>query len=132
VNTELSFLTSDDVLGIHDDMIAQYGGSAGTRDKALLESAIAQPMSTFGGEYLYTDIASMAAAYLFGITKNHAFVDGNKRTGSAVALVFLEINGYSFRARRDEELAEITERIAASEATVDELITFLRDRIIEQ
>jgi death-on-curing protein len=131
VSDALIFLTADDVVEIHDDLIASYGGAAGTRDMGLLESAIAQPQSTFGGEFLHKDIASMAAAYLFSITKNHAFVDGNKRTGAAVAIIFLKINGCQFQAAHDEELAEMTERIAAGQATVDELTTFLRDRIVE-
>jgi death-on-curing protein len=113
-------------------MIDMFGGSAGVRDIALLESALAQPRATFAGDFLHKDIASMAAAYLFSNTKNHPFIDGNKRAGASAAIMFLELNGFELEIRRDEELAEMTERIAASEATVDELVVFLRDRIVEQ
>ena len=73
----------------------------------------------------------MAAAYLFGITKNHPFLDGNKRAGAGAAVVFLELNGYELRTTHDEELAEITERIAASQATREELDQFFRERAVE-
>ena len=125
------FLSFDEAIRIHSRMIDMFGGSAGVRDISLLESALAQPQATFAGEFLYKDIASMAAAYLFGITKNHPFVDGNKRAGATAAVVFLELNGFELDIRREEELAEITERIAASQATIEELISFFRERISE-
>jgi death-on-curing protein len=125
------FLTLDQVLRIHSHMVELFGGADGIRDLPLLESALAQPAATFGGEYLLKDIALMAAAYLFGITKNHPFIDGNKRTGAAAATVFLELNGYELQTTHDEELAEITERIAASQATREELDQFFRERAIE-
>jgi death-on-curing protein len=87
------FLTTDDVLAFHDLHLQRYGGSAGTRDIGLLESAVSQAKAGFGGQYLHEDLAAMAAAYLFSIVKNHPFVDGNKRTGLASALTFLDLNG---------------------------------------
>lgn len=83
-----------DVLTIHAAVLAQHGGSAGLRDRALLESAIAAPQATFGGEPLITDPVEVAAAYLFYLCRNHPFVDGNKRAALAVCLVFLRINGF--------------------------------------
>ena len=83
------FLTLDDVIEIHGEMIARYGGSDGIRDKGLLESAVATPQASFGGDYVHTDVFEMAAAYLFHIVKNHPFIDGNKRTGAMAAFVFL-------------------------------------------
>ena len=87
------FLTLDEVLSLHEDQIRRFGGSYGVRDVALLESAIGSAAATFGGEFLHASIFEMAAAYLYGICKNHAFVDGNKRTAVAAALIFLDMNG---------------------------------------
>src|SRR5437879_5621549 len=87
------FLTVADILGLHERLIEVYGGQPGVRDHGLLESAVAMPQFTFGGAPLHDDIFSMAAAYLFHIVKNHPFLDGNKRAGTAAAIVFLELNG---------------------------------------
>lgn len=86
------FLTVDDVLQIHLDQIARYGGREGILDLTLIESAIAQPCATYCGQFLHEDIAAMAAAYLFHLAKNHGFEDGNKRVGATAAMVFLEMN----------------------------------------
>lgn len=87
------FLTLEEVLEIHRDEIERYGGMLGVRDNGLLESAVAAPQAGFGGHYLHGDLCEMAAAYLFHIGQNHPFLDGNKRVGSATALVFLTMNG---------------------------------------
>lgn len=87
------FLTVDDVLAIHQLVIARAGSSAGVRDKNLLESAVLHPQVFVFGQYLYTDVFRMDAAYCFHIIKNHPFVDGNKRTGILTAITFLEKNG---------------------------------------
>ncbi len=89
---ELLFLTLDEVLEIHEQQIELYGGSHGVRDLGALESAIAMPQATFGGEYLHPTTAAMAAAYLFHITQNHPFIDGNKRAGANAAITFLHLN----------------------------------------
>ncbi len=94
------FLTVDLVLQIHQDQITRYGGSPGVRDRRLLESAVAAPAMTFGGQFLNEGLFQMAAVYLFGLVMNHAFVDGNKRVGTAAALGFLHLNG--IRIREDE------------------------------
>jgi death-on-curing protein len=86
-------LTVDDVLALHAAQLTRYGGAAGLRDLALLESAVAQPQASFGGTWLHPDLWSMAAAYLYHLVQNHPFVDGNKRTGLLSALVFLALNG---------------------------------------
>jgi death-on-curing protein len=91
VNPE--FLDVDDVLEIHAGQLAEHGGSEGLRDKALLESAVAQPMATFSGQFLNEDIFIMAAL-LISIVKNHSFIDGNKRTALLAALTFLDLNGH--------------------------------------
>lgn len=87
------FLGLDEVLEIHHDQITRYGGSEGIRDLGLLQSALAMPQAGAGNQYFHADLFEMAAAYLFHIVKNHPFVDANKRTGVATALVFLDMNG---------------------------------------
>ena len=92
------FLGLDEVIEIHRDQIERYGGHPGVRDLELLKSAVAMPSAGLGEDYLHTDIYEMAAAYLFHIIRNHPFVDGNKRTGAVVAVVFLMINGIELHA----------------------------------
>jgi len=91
--TELRFLTYDEVLYLHDDQLARYGGLAGIRDDRQLRSACAMPEAGFGDEYLHKGLFEMAAAYAFHIAEGQAFVDGNKRTGLAAAVGFLYLNG---------------------------------------
>ena len=87
------FLTMIDVINLHAKLIRDFGGLNGIRDQGLLESAVFQAQVVLFNEYVCVDIYEMAAAYCFHIIKNHAFVDGNKRTGIAAALLFLELNG---------------------------------------
>jgi death-on-curing protein len=87
------FLSLEDVLEIHAQQLAEYGGSPGVRSMALLESAVMTPQASFDGEYVHKDVFEMAAAYAFHIAENQPLVDGNKRTGLAAALVFLWDNG---------------------------------------
>jgi death-on-curing protein len=119
------FLTLDDVLDSHAAQIATHGDSEGIRDQGLLESAVAQPMGMFGGQYLHADIFEMAAAYLFHLVNNHPFVDGNKRTGLEAALVFLEINGHSVDAT-DEALVELVLQTAQNTITKQQIADFFR------
>ncbi|MCB9062835.1 MAG: Fic family protein [Halobacteriovoraceae bacterium] len=76
---DVAFLTIFEVLEIHENQIELYGGSLGVRDKGLLLAALAQPETTFDGNFLHQDIFSMASAYMFHIISNHPFIDGNKR-----------------------------------------------------
>lgn len=87
------FLTVEEVLLIHGESLARYGGAGGVRDAGALESAVAMPQATFGGDFVHDDLFAMAAAYAFHIAQNQPFVDGNKRTGLGAALVFLDLNG---------------------------------------
>ncbi len=93
MNREPEFLTVEDVIQVHDEQLAAYGGASGIRDEALLESAVAMPQASFGEAYLHEDMFHMAAAYAFHIAQNQPFLDGNKRTGLVAALVFLDLNG---------------------------------------
>ena len=95
------FLSLDEVIEIHRDMIERYGGSAGIRDMGLLQSAVAMPRAGFGGDFLHADLFEMASAYLFHIVRNHPFTDGNKRVGAAAALVFLELNGVEVKVSNE-------------------------------
>ena len=117
------FLQLAEVLEIHQDQIIRYGGSAAIRDLDLLKAALGTVSATFGGEYLHTDMCTMASAYLFHIVKNHPFVDGNKRTGTVAALTFLKLNGYTFAAPEDE-LTAIVLDLAASRLSKSELSVF--------
>jgi len=96
------FLRLNEIIEIHADQITRYGGSTGVRDMGLLQSAVAMPAATFGGQYLHADLHEMAAAYLFHLVKNHAFVDGNKRVGTVASLVFLDMNGVAVDADETE------------------------------
>ena len=88
----LAHPTVEAVKAIHAEVLAAHGGSAGLREEALLESAVAAPQATMTGEPLFTDPVEIAAAYLFYLCRNHPFVDGNKRTALATCLVFLSEN----------------------------------------
>ncbi len=95
MNVAPRFLGIDEVLELHGQLVQRFGGSPGLRDLGMLESAVAMPQAGFGDSYLHDDIFEMAAAYLFHIVMNHPFIDGNKRTGTHAALVFLADNGYA-------------------------------------
>ncbi len=82
------FLGLEDVLSLHANQVTLHGGEPGVRDLGLLESAIAQPRATFGGEFLHKDLFEMAGAYLYHIVQNHPFFDGNKRAGAVAASYF--------------------------------------------
>lgn len=99
---EPSFLTLEEILAIHENRIRKYGGSSGIRDLDLLQSAIGNVEATFGGEYLHQTVFEMAAAYLYGICRNHAFLDGNKRTALACALAFLGLNDVRIDSAEDD------------------------------
>jgi death-on-curing protein len=124
--TAPAFLRIDEVIDIHRDQIDRYGGDDGLRDANALLSAIAMPQSGAGGEYFHRDLFEMAAAYLFHVVQNHPFVDGNKRTGLAAALVFLELNGVEVEADQDE-LAEFVLDIAQGKHDKAAIAEFLRE-----
>lgn len=114
-----------EVLTIHADQVERYGGDASIRDAGLLESALAMPRAMFGGEFLHRDLYEMGAAYLYHIVQNHPFVDGNKRTGTATALVFLELNGVAIDADEDA-LVELVLDVAQGRADKARVAEFFR------
>ncbi len=97
----IHFLTLTEIAAIHHNQIGLYGGTEGVRDISLLSSAAAMPESSFEGKYLHADLFEMAAAYKFHICKDHPFIDGNKRTALAAALVFLDFNGIEIEDKKD-------------------------------
>ena len=123
------FLTLDDILESHLNQIDIYGGSHGIRDIGLLESAIAQPEASFGGQYLHADIFEMAAAYLYHLVMNHPFVDGNKRVGLEAALIFLEINDESLIAN-DDELVDLVLKTTAGQIGKRQIAEFFRSHCV--
>ena len=121
----MQFLTLPEVLEIHRDQIARHGGMPGVRDLGLLQSALAMPSATFGGQFLHEDVDAMAAAYLFHLVQNHPFCDGNKRVGIVAALVFLLLNGRDFRAPEDD-VASMVLRVASGKADKAAVTQFFR------
>jgi death on curing protein len=119
------FLDLDRVLRIHRSVIDAYGGAEGIRDAGLLHSAIAMPQASFGGNYLHSDLFEMAAAYLYHIVQNHPFIDGNKRTGAASAVIFLAMNDILLRPD-EERLVEITLQVATSQIGKQAVTAFFR------
>lgn len=93
---EPRWVLDETVLALHEQLLTEFGGASGVRDLSMLASALARPKHRF--DYATPPMAELAAAYAFGIIKNHPFVDGNKRTGFAVAVLFLELNGFRFAA----------------------------------
>ncbi len=102
-----------DALALHDRLLALHGGPAGLRDEALLKSALARPRQhlAYGDS---PDIVDLAAVYTAGILGNHPFVDGNKRTGFVVGILFLELNGYRFTAREEDAAQAVLELTAGN------------------
>ena len=119
------FLSLSEVLEIHQNQVARYGGAAGIRDMELLKSALGIPSATFGGRFLHTDIHEMAAAYLFHLVKDHPFIDGNKRVGAVTALVFFELNGFDFDAPEDD-FTEMVLAVARGELGKADVAVFIR------
>jgi death on curing protein len=118
------------VKAIHAEVLAAHGGSAGVREEALLESAVAAPQATMMGETLFTDPLEVAAAYLFYLCRNHPFVDGNKRTALATGLVFLSENGLLPNERLDANAWEaLTIDVAASRLDREQTTARLRELI---
>jgi death-on-curing protein len=111
----LRWLTTKAVEAVHEELIARYGGVSGLRAAGLLESAVARPrnLAAYGRK---TSVGSLAAAYAWGLLRNHPFLDGNKRTALAAMVVFLELNGWELSCSEAEETAMVL-RAAAGEIT---------------
>lgn len=123
----LRWVSEDVVLAIHDEQLAEHGGLSGLRDRALLLSALARPRHLEA--YGTPDIADLAASYAVGIARNHAFIDGNKRTDLVVAAgVFLPLNGYKLTAS-DLETVRIMLAVTDGSLPENDVAAWLRDHI---
>ncbi len=129
----IRYLTLVEVLNLHRQIIQQSGGALGVRDLGALESALAQPRMTFGGEDLYPMLADKAAALGFSIIMNHPFVDGNKRTGHAAMETFLVLNGMEISASVDEQ-EQVILALASGNSERESFVEWLKKHItaIEQ
>lgn len=123
-------LTKQQILLLHKDIIKESGGSPELRDEGLLESAINTPFQTFADVELYPTLLEKAAHLGFGLIKNHAFVDGNKRIGTHAMLVFLALNGIEV-FYDDAELINLILGIAAGDISVNELLEWLQNHIAD-
>lgn len=121
-----SYITLDVVLAIHDDMVERYGGSYGIRDIGLIQSAIARPQSTFGGEDLYPEIFDKAAALFHSLMFNHAFVDANKRITIVSTARFLSLNGYGLEVDH-KEFVDFPIRVENKHLSIEEIAKWLKD-----
>lgn len=118
-------LTVDIVHEIHAEAIAQFGGSDGLREPALLESAVAAPQATLGGRSVFADLIEVAAAYLFYLCKNHPFIDGNKRAALGACIVFLRLNGIE-PSPDDPAWEALTLAVASSDVNREQATARLR------
>ena len=125
----MRYLTILEVLELHHQIIETSGGAPGVRDLGLLESAVAQPLMTFGGEALYPSVTEKASAIGFSVIMNHPFVDGNKRTGHAAMEVFLILNGLEIGATVDAQ-EKIILSVASGKADRKEFVTWLQGHTV--
>jgi len=126
---KIKFLTFEEVKKIQINQINRYGGLHGLRDEKLLDSAINYPQATFGKKYLHPDIYHMASSYMYAIIKNHPFLDGNKRTGFIVGIIFLAYNNIFIDAQEDE-LFDLAIAMTQSKITESEAATFFKQKSI--
>jgi death-on-curing protein len=121
----MRFLTVPEVLELHRLVREQSGGAPGVRDAAALDSAVAQPQMTYGGQDLYPGLAAKAAALAFSLIQNHPFVDGNKRVGHAALETFLVLNGHQLDAPVDDQEQTVLD-VAAGKLSREKLATWVQ------
>jgi death on curing protein len=124
--TEPVWLSPELVIAIHDEQLAEFGGASGLRDAGALESALARPLNRY--HYGNTELASLAAAYGFGLSRNHAFVDGNKRTALLAIVTFLGLNGVDFDVPEPEAVVMML-ALAAGDVDEDGLALWIADKL---
>ena len=117
-------LSKEQIVALHDELIAETGGDTGLRDEGLLESALNAPFQSFGNVEPFPSIQQKAARLGFGLIKNHPFVDGNKRIGAHAMLVFLALNGIELEYTQ-EELSEIILNVAAGACDFGDLLKWV-------
>ena len=117
-------LSKEQVILLHERLIEVTGGSSGIRDDSMLDSALANPFQSFGGEELYPSIEAKAAQLCYGVVKNHPMVDGNKRSGVHVMLVFLALNGYELFYTQ-KELSDIILALASGKLSAEDMLQWI-------
>lgn len=125
------YLTVEEILSLHHMVIDEIGGSHGVRDMGSVESCVAHPQMTFGGQELYPTLADKAAALCFLLVSNHPFVDGNKRVGYVAMRIFLELNAYQLTGELDEK-EKILLALAAGEMEREAFVEWVREHIQAQ
>ena len=123
------YLTTDEVIQLHDMLIQQSGGSAGVLNRGYVDSAVAQPRATFGGHELNPTLHEKASALAFSLARNHGFHDGNKRIAHAAMETFVVLNGFQLDADVDVQEALFL-RLAAGTVTRDELSEWIRQHLV--
>lgn len=127
-DTEVVWLLEETLTAIHHRQIAEHGGSEGLRDEGLLLSALARPQNLLAYGEPAPDLASLAAAYAYGIARNHPFVDGNERTALVAARTFLILNGVDLEATQDDKVVTLL-NLAEGAISEEELADWIRKRI---
>ena len=117
-------LSKPQIFLLHEQLIAETGGSSGLRDEGMLDSALNAPFQTFGGEDVYPSLQQKAARLCFGLVKNHPFLDGNKRIGAHVMLVFLALNGIELQ-HTQTELSDVILQLAAGTIQSSDLLSWI-------
>ncbi len=125
---QIVWLLEETVIAIHQRQISEHGGSEGLRDEGLLASALARPQNVLAYAQPPPDLAVLAAAYAYGIARNHPFVDGNKRTALVAARTFLLLNAVNLEANQDEKYLTFLQ-LAQGTLTEEELADWIRKRI---
>lgn len=125
--TDFVWVEVEDAIAYHNDQIAQHGGLQGIRDQGLLESALSRPQMK--AQFGKVDLATLGAAYAYGLARNHPFLDGNKRTALVVMETFLVLNGFEIAADNAEVVAVMLS-VAAGEVTEDDLVLWLRSQLV--
>ncbi|MFZ3064862.1 MAG: type II toxin-antitoxin system death-on-curing family toxin [Nitrospirota bacterium] len=126
----MNYLTPEQALFIHYRLIEETGGSHGLRDIGLLQSAIARPMAAFGGDDLYPDIFTKAAALMHSLIKNHPFIDGNKRTAITSSSIFLLRNGFQITAS-NKELEQFTLEAASTKIEIEKIARWFKKHSVK-
>lgn len=117
-------LSKEQVLKLHASLIKATGGSDGIRDEGMLETALNNPFQSFGGKELYPSVQAKAARLCFGLVKNHAMLDGIKRLGTHVMLVFLALNGYELYYSQ-QELSDMVLALASGDIGEKEILQWI-------
>ena len=123
------YLSAEQVLFLHDRLIEETGGEHGVRDLGGLESALARPQAAFGDTEFYPDIFAKAAVLMDGLTRNHAFIDGNKRISIATAVLFLQVNGYRQTAT-NSELERFAIYVTTVKPSIDTITDWFRTKTV--